>query len=426
MNNSSTLIKGLILPLIIKMSKGNLNTLSDDFWNQFANDFIHYEIDAQPIYSTLYKLELQNPEDVFDKLPQAYSSFINELAEEYVLGNENEIIIKLLESNNEFFLKEVTFLKTMKVVITKLERQDIKKNLPEAYERLVFELDEETLRQVAKKKSREDLRAKFEHWDEEFVKEESNLKLKEYSIVRESNSSFDNEESVYPSNPKRKVISLSWIKYAAAACIVLTAGIMNFKFDSDNNFVQPGDTNVVTAPVKKDTTSKGTIIPEIPSEALAEVVSEAKTALVIESSLGFASKEKKIKIIENNQRARMQSIVIAIDKYRQFLEKELTENKVGFGPVIKEIESKIKALQNELALLKERDNHYIFDGKSLILYSSNFAKENVIVLYEDKYYLKRDADFYSLTIAKQQQAYKKVTDASLVEVLYNLYFEILP
>ena len=28
----------------------------------------------------------------------AYSNFINELAEEYVLGNENEIIINLLES----------------------------------------------------------------------------------------------------------------------------------------------------------------------------------------------------------------------------------------------------------------------------------------------------------------------------------------
>jgi hypothetical protein len=71
MNNSSTLIKGLILPLIIKLSKGNLNDLPDDFWNQFANDFIQFEIDAQPIYSALYKLELQNPEDVFDKLLQA-------------------------------------------------------------------------------------------------------------------------------------------------------------------------------------------------------------------------------------------------------------------------------------------------------------------------------------------------------------------
>ncbi len=423
MNNSSTLIKGLILPLIIKLSKGNLNDLPDDFWNQFATDFIYYEIDAQPIYSTLYKLELQNPEDIFDKLPQAYSSFINELAEEYVLGNENEIIIKLLESNNELFLKEVTFLKTMKVVITKLERQEIKKNLPEAYDRLVFELDEEILKQVAKKKARENLKAKFKQLDKELVEEASDSELIKYSILRESNSSFDNEESLYPTNPKRKVISLSWIKYATAACIVLTAGIMYFKFNTDNNFVQPGDNNVVTAPVKKDTNSKGTITSEIPIEAIADISSVSKTTPVIESGLGFASKEKKIKITENNQRDRMQSIVIAIDKYRQFLEKELTENKVGYGTVVKQIEFKIKALQNELALLKERDNHYIFDGKELVIYKSSTTKENSIVLYDKKYYLKQNSVYFLLSITNKPENFNKVSNIDVIDNLNEIIIE---
>ena len=50
----------------------------------------------------------------------------------------------------------------------------------------------------------------------------------------------------------------------------------------------------------------------------------------------------------------------------------------------KEIESKIKTLQNELALLKERDNHYIFDGKELVIYKSSTARENSIVLYDKK------------------------------------------
>jgi hypothetical protein len=418
MNNSSTLIKGLILPLIIKLSKGNLNDLPDDFWNQFANDFIHYEIDAQPVYSTLYKLELQNPEVVFDKLPQAYSNFINELAEEYVLGNENEIIIKLLESNNEFFLKEVTFLKTMKAVITKLERQDIKENLPEAYDRLVFELDEEILKQVVKKKARENLKAKFKQWDKELVEEEADSELIQYSIIRETNNSFETEESVYPSNSKRKVISLSWIKYAAAACIVLTAGIMYFKFNTDNNFVQPGDNNVVTAPIKEETRT-----PEIPSEALAEVATVTKNTPVIESGLGFASKKNNIKIVENNQKARMVSIVTAIENYRKLLEKEFTENKVGVRSREKELETKINSLQKELELLKERENHYIFDGKALILYVSNFAKENAIVLYEDKYYLKKDVDYFKLTIAEQPQLYKKESNKEIVSALDKIIFD---
>jgi hypothetical protein len=198
---------------------------------------------------------------------------------------------------------------------------------------------------------------------------------------------------------------------------------MYFKFNSGNNFIQPGDTNVVTAPVKKDTTTKGTIIPEIPSEALAEVATVAKTILVIESGVGFASKEKKIKIKENNQRARMQSIVIAIDRYREFLEKELTENKVGDGSVLKEIESKIKALQNELALLKERENHYVFDGKELVIYNSNIAKENSIVIYDKKYYLKRDSDYYLLNITNKNENLIKEMNTDVIEILNELTIE---
>jgi hypothetical protein len=393
--------------------------INDSFLEKISLALIAFENDAKPLYTIIYSLELEDAEKIISKIPLIYSTFIKELAEQYVLGYKNSLIDKLIENKNETFLKEASFLKTMKAAITKSGRKQLKKNLLQSYERLVFELDEKTLEAVAKKKSREDLKSKFKQWDEELVEVET----EEYSFAREPINLYKNQESKYSSNSKRKSISLSWIKYAAAACIILTAGIMYFKFNTDNNFVQPSDSNVVTAPVKKDTNSKGTITSEIPIETIADISSVSKTTPVIESGLGFASKEKKIKITENNQRARMQSIVIAIDKYRQFLEKELTENKVGYGPVVKEIESKIRALKNELDLLKERDNHYIFDGKSLILYSSNFAKENAIVVYEDKYYLKRDADFYSLTIAKQQQAYKKVTDTTLVEVLYNLYFE---
>lgn len=418
MNNSSTLIKGLILPLIIKLSKGNLNDLPDDFWNQFANDFIHYEIDAQPIYSALYKLELQNPEDVFDKLPQAYSNFINELAEEYVLGNENEIIIKLLESNNELFLKEVTFLKTMKAVITKLERQNIKENLPKAYDRLVFELDEEVLKQVAKKKARESLKAKFKQWDKELVEEEAVSELIKYSIVRETNNSFETEESVYPSNPKRKVLYFSWIKYAAAACIVLTVGIIYFKFNTDNNVVQPGDNNVVIAPNEEETRN-----PEIPSEAFAEVATVIKNTSVIQSGLGFASKKNNIMIVENNQKARMVSIVNAIENYRNLLEIEFTNNRIGYSPKIKRLEFNIDRLRKQLEILKESEKQYVFDGKKLVLFVSNSTNVNTIVLYEANYYLKKDTDYFKLTIAEQPQLYKKESNKEVVSVLDKIIFD---
>lgn len=412
MNTPSTIIKSLIVPLVIKFSKGDLTALPDAFWNQFATDFIYYENDATPIYASLYKLELQNPEAIFEKLPQTYSAFIKELTEEYVLGYQSEITTKLLESKNETFLKEVTFLKTMKAVITKTERNQLKKDLPIAYDRLVFELDEETLKQVSKKKSREDLRAKFEQWDEEMVISEPILIETNYSPLIEEPIEYKIQRT------ESKVISLSWIKYAAAACIVLTAGIMYFKFNTDTNLVQPGDTNVVTAPVKKDT-----ITPEIPSAALAEVASVTKNAPVIESGLGFASKNNNIKIVENNQKARKISIVTAIEKYRQLLENEFSENKVGDSSRIKELETKINSLQKELALLKEREKQYFFDGKALVLYVSNTDKENTIVLYGDNFYLKRDSNYFRLTVDEQPQLYKKESNTEVISTLDKIIFD---
>jgi hypothetical protein len=425
MNNSSILIKGIILPMIIKMSKGDLNNLSDDFWNQFANDFIHYEIDAQPIFSALYKLELQNPEDVFEKLPQAYSSFISELAEEYVLGNTSIIINKLLESKNDLFLKEVTFLKTMKSVITKLERQNLKESLPYLNDRLVFELDEDILKQVAKKKAREDLKNKFKQWDKEkdFNRRPDVIKfslseVKESVIDSDYNKIISVEEELltYSDKSNRKIFSLTWTKYAAAACIVLAVGIMFFKFNSDNDIVQPVENNVVTAPNKEETN-----ISEIPLEDLAEVETVTTNATVVVSGMGVAPNN--IKMTVNNQRLRMESIVNAIEKYRELLQNEFSVNKIGYSPNIKKLEFFIKRLQQQLALLKESEKEYFFDGKALLLNVSTSAKQNFIVLYEDNYYLKRDSYFYKLTVNTQPQHYIKISDAMLINNLDDILSE---
>ncbi len=399
------IVQSLLLPKLEKDTSFDANQTNIAFWETFTTAFLDFEKDAKPVYASIYSLGLKDAEKIISKLDTVYISFIKELAENHVLGISSEAIDYMITSINSAFEKEVHFFTDLQNAITKVERKRIKTELPNTFDKLSFQLSDDAISIAITKKEREALKEKMNAWDEEIVTSE--------------------ESPVYSVSAKKetKVISLSWIKYAAAACIVLTAGIMYFKFNTDTNLVQPGDTNVVTAPVKKDTTSKGTITPEIPSEALAEVASVTKNATVIQSGLGFASKRNNIKIVENNQRARIQSIVIAIDKYRQFLEKELTENKVGDGPLEKEIKSKIKSLENELALLQERENHYIFDGKALVLYGSNFAKENAIVLYENKFYLKRDADFYSLMIATHQQASKKITDTTLIEVLYNIYSE---
>lgn len=397
------IVQSLLLPKLEKDASFDINQTNIAFWETFTTAFLDFEKDAKPVYAVIYSLELKDAEKIISKLDTVYISFIKELAENHVLGISSEAIDYLITSKNSTFEKEVHFFTDLKNAITKVERKRIKTELPKTFDKLSFKLSDDAIAIAITKKEREALKEKMNAWDKELVTSE--------------------EAPVYSVSAKKetKVISLSWIKYAAVACIVLTAGIMYFKFNTDTNLVQPGDTNVVTAPVKKDTTSKGTITAEIPSEALAEVASVTKNAPVIESGLGFATKNNNIKIVENNQKARKLSIEKAIEKYRQMLEKEFPENKVGANARVKVLETKIKSLQNELDLLKERENHYIFDGKALVLYVSNFAKENAIVLYEDKYYLKRDADFFSLTIAKRQQVNEKVIDGTLVEVLNNLY-----
>jgi hypothetical protein len=359
------IVKSILLPKLEKDANFDNNKADATFWESFATSLLDFEKNDALCKTAIYSLALNKPERMIAKLTNVYNLYIKELAENYVLGNESEAIEMLLKSKNQVFNEEVRFLNNLEEAITEIEHEKIKAILSAANETLV---------------------------DEQNKKE-------------------------------AKVISLSWIKYAAAACIVLTAGIMYFKFNTETNLVQPGDTNVVTAPVKKDSTSKGTITAEIPSEALAEVATITKNASVIESGLGFASKKNNIKIEENNQKARVVSIVSAIEKYRQLLEKEFSENKVGVNSRVNELESKISSLQKELALLKERENHYTFDGKALVLYVSNFAKENAIVLYEDKYYLKRDANYFRLTVDEQPQLYKKESNTEVISTLDKIIFD---
>ena len=399
------IVQSLLLPKLEKDASFDINQTNIAFWETFTTALLDFEKDVKPVYAAIYSLELKDAEKIISKLDTVYISFIKELAENHVLGITSEAIDYLITSKNSTFEKEVNFFTDLQNAIKKVERKRIKTELPKTFDKLSFEISDDAIALAITKKEREALKEKMNAWDEELVATE--------------------EAPVYSVSAKKetKVISLSWIKYAAAACIVLTAGIMYFKFNTDNNLVQPGDTNVVTAPVKKETTSKGTITPEIPSEALAEVASVTKNAPVIESGLGFAPKNNNIKIVENNQKARMVSIVTAIEKYRQLLENEFSENKVGVNARVKVLETKIKSLQNELDLLKERENHYIFDGKALILYVSTTAKENSIVLYEDTYYLKRDADYFKLTVAEQPQLYKRESNTEVVSALDKIIFD---
>ena len=388
MELATVILKNLLLPKLEKDNQFELSKISESFLDSFVKALCDFEKDAKPVYALLYRLELKDTEKVISKLDAIYIAFIKEMAENYVLGHASEIHNLLLETKNITFEKEIHFFINLEKAIKKAERKNLSAALPNSYGKMTFEVKETLIANVIKKTSRDDLKKKMMNWDNELVEE----KVPALNL--------DN-------NNQSKVISLYWIKYAVAACFVLGLGVW---FYTNQNIGTLPDTNVVTAPVKEETKT-----PEIPVEALAEVTSVSKNSTVLEEGMGMTANS--IRIIENNQKARKESIINAIEKYQKLLEKEFTVNKVSNTPISKELKSRIDRLQNELNLLNEREQKYLFDGKVLTLYVTTISKENRILAYNDNYYLAKETVFYNLTTASKLQSYKKVTDTDLLTVL---------
>jgi len=400
MKDAIDIIQQLLLPKLVKDARFDTNKIDSFFWEGFVKAMLDFEINQQAAYSLIASIGLENTEKINQKLGFFYDSLIKELAEQYVLGATTEAIDYLISTKNKSFEKQVSFYRNLKNAITKVERTRIKKELPKAYDKLNFELSDDAITNVISKKERETLKGKMNIWDKELAVSE--------------------ETPVYSVSEKKatKVISLSWIQYAVAACLVVGMSIWYY---TNQNQGSTSPNKVVTAPVKKDTI-KNIINAEVPKEAIAEVMTVTKSCTVIKGGLGYSSTKNIVKIVENNQKGRMVSIVAAIEKYRQLLEKEFPHH-TGYGLRYKSIQDTIVTLEKELAFMKEREKHYVFDGKEVVLYVSTSSKENAILLYEDSYYLKRDAVFFKLTIAKQPQFYTKETNPEILNNLNKMIFD---
>ena len=393
MKLATVILKNLLLPQLEKDNQFELSKISESFLDSFVKALYDFEKDAKPVYALLYRLELKDTEKVISKLDAIYIAFIKEMAENYVLGHASEIHNLLLETKNITFEKEIHFFINLEKAIKKAERKNLSAALPNSYGKMTFEVKETLIANVIKKTSRDDLKKKMMNWDNELVEE----KVPALNL--------DN-------NNQSKVISLYWIKYAVAACFVLGLGVW---FYTNQNIGTLPDTNVVTAPDIKARENGTNVLPSIASEALAEVTSVSKNNTVLEEGMGMTANS--IRIIENNQKARKESIINAIEKYQKLLEKEFTVNKVSDTPISKELNSRIDRLQNELNLLNEREQKYLFDGKVLTVYVATISKENRVLDYNDNYYLAKETVFYNLTTASKLQSYKKVTDTDLLTVL---------
>lgn len=392
MKKSIEIVKTLLIPKLEKDIYFHRLTLKDAFWEYFTLSFLNYENDAKPAYKLIYTLQLENPEIIFDKLPYIYSKLVKELAESYVLGEPSEATDYLLKTNNITFAKEIDFLKTMQQAIKSVERKRIKAHLPKSYERLTFELSDADLANTIKKKGREDLKEKFKQWDDE-LKPKREPKIF-YSLSNERDS-----------KPKPKVISLSWMKYAAAACIIITAGALYFKFTQTDvsTFSQPTENAVVTTDAKKETTkpqNKAIVLASI------ETVSEKITVQQPESMAFSSAKKHKITINYKDASKRIAS-----------LEKVI----VLSTTIDSKILSQYKA---ELASLKIQKDKYVFDGKELTLFMKNDKSGYSVLLTENQtYFLKKGSFYYDLKMTNKNLPLTKVSDIETLDILEKINFQ---
>lgn len=356
MNNmiSEIEIAKYIFPLDIKDEK-NID------WKTIALGFAVFENDPKPLYAEIYKLELADPEEIISKLPELHELFVEELAEAYVLDKSKVANIELLES--PLFIEKANFYSTLKNVITKQERQRIINEFPISYEGL-SSFSEKELEGIVKKKARTDLKDKFKKWDEELKEEKSDVVF--YSLAKKSKQ-------------KGKVISLSWVKYAVAASIVIMAGLFYFKsFNTIDNTV-----NVI-----------------------ANVESSTQTVLVIvNQGLGYISNEEnqQVEVVFMDHTNRIVSI-----------NKMLNNN----------VDDDLAIYKKELDHLKLIENTYIFNKKQLTInLKMEIQQLSIIHLNQEAYYLKLNNLFYKISKTDLPTELVSESNQSIIEQIEKTIFE---
>lgn len=335
MEKEIQILQDLFIPVLQKDERFDASKCDSAFWKKVLQEFIDYKQDSKPFYATIYSLELADSDKIINKLENLQHSFLDQLAEEYVLGYASEIVTRL-EQNNPYFKERVEFYKNLEKAIILSERKRIKSELPVMFEKYSFEMDEKQLVQAITNSERQALRDKMKVWDEELLVENDE----------------EQEITLHKQKQESKIIPLfTYIKYAVAACFVLGLG---FWFYNSQNQINVPDNPVVTQPKENDSSL------ELPKPVLVEATSSSKvTDVLINEGMGYSNSNNKIKLVSVNNSERLVSIQNAIDAYQKFIENELLTSP-GNGPKNKnlliEVEKEIDGLSRELTELQTKQS----------------------------------------------------------------------
>ena len=409
MEKEIQILQDLFIPVLQKDKRFDVSKCDNPFWKKILQEFIDYQQDSKPFYATIYSLELAEPMKVIHKLENLQHSFLDQLAEENVLGYSSEGIVKL-EQNNPFFKERVQFYKNLEKAIILSERKRMKSELPSMYDKYTFELDEKQLAQAIANRERKALRDKMKLWDKELLAEKEEEQVIELSANKTITKTFP---------------LMSYIKYALAACLVIGLGFWFELYINTTKIQTFGSSDRDTENVENYEIEDSNSL-ELPNPVLVDATNVSKdTNALVNEGMGYTSSNNKIKLVSINNTERIVSIKNAIDTYQKFIQKELLKDS-GADPKNKkiriEVEKNIDSLAKELTELQKKQNTYLFDGKKLTLY--DIPSDNITLLaFENKFYVKNKNDFYVLTVANEPQQFSKVIDDALKENLEKILFD---
>ena len=409
MEKEIQIIQDLFIPVLQKDERFDASKCDNTFWEKILQEFIDYQQDSKPFYAIIYGLELAEPMKVIHKLENLQHSFLDQLAEENVLGYSSEGIVKL-EQNNPFFKERVQFYKNLEKAIILSERKRMKSELPSMYDKYTFELDEKQLAQAIANRERKALRDKMKLWDKELLAEKEEEQVIELSANKTITKTFP---------------LMSYIKYALAACLVIGLGFWFELYINTTKIQTFGSSDRDTENVENYEIEDSNSL-ELPNPVLVDATNVSKdTNALVNEGMGYTSSNNKIKLVSINNTERIVSIKNAIDTYQKFIQKELLKDS-GADPKNKkiriEVEKNIDSLAKELTELQKKQNTYLFDGKKLTLY--DIPSDNITLLaFENKFYVKNKNDFYVLTVANEPQQFSKVINDALKENLEKILFD---
>ena len=409
MEKEIQIIQDLFIPVLQKDKRFDVSKCDNPFWKKILQEFIDYQQDSKPFYAIIYGLELAEPMKVIHKLENLQHSFLDQLAEENVLGYSSESIVKL-EQNNPFFKERVEFYKNLEKAIILSERKRMKSELPSMYDKYTFELDEKQLAQAIANRERKALRDKMKLWDKELLAEKEEEQVIELSANKTITKTFP---------------LMSYIKYALAACLVIGLGFWFELYINTTKIQTFGSSDRDTENVENYEIEDSNSL-ELPNPVLVDATNVSKdTNALVNEGMGYTSSNNKIKLVSINNTERIVSIKNAIDTYQKFIQKELLKDS-GADPKNKkiriEVEKNIDSLAKELTELQKKQNTYLFDGKILTIHDVPY--DNIMLLaFENKFYVKNKNDFYVLTVANEPQQFSKVIDDALKENLEKILFD---